>query len=424
MRQSSLPRGALAWALYDWANSAFVLSVITVFFGGVFENYWYDGPGNPLFWQGVSVTGSSILIALTAPVLGSLADSGPVKKRWLLRFALLGSAATVGLALLPAGAWEAAILLRFAASLGFFGSLVFYDALLNDVSTPENRHVISGLGFSIGYLGSVLLLLAQYWIFLHPADFGLSGKIAATKLAFLTVALWWVLFTMPLLRSVKERDPRPVPTFRSALSHSRAHLVKNAQALWGHKPAVLFLFAYLFYIDGVNTFMQMVSAFSASVGVSTVDLIQTIILVQIVGVPCAVFVGWLGQWFHAKPLIYICVAVYLGVTLYAWRFTGEPIHLFGFQIGEIYILGGLIGTVQGGLQSLSRSHFANLIPSGKETAFFSFYNMLGKGGAIMGPLLMSGVGTLMGDARWGALAVAVLFAMGIVLLRQSPSSVH
>lgn len=421
MKLRTLQRDAWGWALYDWANSAFVLSIITVFYGPVFQRYWFTTGGDAFFWQGVSVTASSILIALAAPFLGSVADSGPVKKRWLAWLMLLGSGSTVGLALLPEGAWPWAIGLRLTASLGFFGSLIFYDALLTDVSTRENRHLVSGLGFSVGYFGSVLLLLAQYALVQHPGWLGLSGAMAATKVAFLSVAAWWVLFTLPLLLWVHETDKRTVPPLTEALAGAWSHLRRNFRELLGHRGAVIFLAAYLFYIDGVNTFMQMVSAYSSSIGIPQADLIKTIILVQIVGVPCAVFVGWLGQRFRPKPLIFLCVGVYLAVTIYAWRFTGQPVHVAGFEIGEIYILGFLIGTVQGGLQSLSRSHFANLIPAERAAAFFGFYNMLGKGGAIIGPLLMSGVGSLMGDARWGALAVSSLFLAGMLLLARSPA---
>jgi MFS transporter, UMF1 family len=420
MKALPFSRGAWAWALYDWANSAFILSVVTVFYGRVFKAYWFPADGEALFWQGVSVTGSSILIAIAAPFLGSIADGGPVKKRWLLRFALLGSLSTLGLALLPAGAWVAALFLRFTASLGFFGSLVFYDALLTDVSTPRNRHVVSGLGFSIGYLGSVLLLLGQYALILDPGLLGLSSPLAATKVAFISVALWWIAFTLPLLRWVKEIDPRQAPPLGDALRHGGRHLWENFRSLLGHRLAAFFLLGYFFYIDGVNTFMQMVGAFTAELGIAETDLIQAIILVQIIGVPCAVLVGWLGQRFHPKPLLLGCLAVYFGVSLFAWRLSGEPVRVGPFEIGEIYILGFLIGIVQGGLQSLSRSTFANLIPDHKAAAYFGFFNMLGKGGAILGPLLMSSVGSLAGDARWGALAISGLFLTGAVLLIANP----
>ncbi|MFW6354601.1 MAG: MFS transporter [Verrucomicrobiota bacterium] len=422
---SRLSREALAWAFYDWANSAFVLSVLTVFFGGFFASYWYldDGGRGAFFWQGVAVTAAGLGVAVAAPFLGALADGGAVKKRWLGRFALIGSVGCAGLALVPAGMWPLALALRTVAALGFFGSLIFYDALLTDVSRAGNRHLVSALGFSLGYLGSVLLLLAQFVLFNQPELLGFSSPVPIVKGVFLSVALWWFLFSLPLLFWVEERSPLPSPSERarrgprSILGELRA----NFRELRRHRAASLFLLAYFCYIDGVNTFVQMVSAFAAEVGIGQGTLILAIILVQVVGVPCALLFGWLGQRISPRRLILFAVTVYLGVSLYAWRFSGEPVEIFGWAVNELFVLGFLIGLVQGGLQALSRSYFANLIPDERAAAFFGFYNILGKGGAIVGPLLMGTVGHLAGDPRWGALGVALLFAAGIALLLRVPA---
>ncbi len=422
MKLGGLQRGAWSWALYDWANSAFILSVITVFYGGFFESFWYNGAaGRGLFWQGVSVTASSILVALLAPCLGSLANSGPVKKRWLFRFAMLGSFSTAALALVPAGGWGWAILLRLTASAGFFGSLVFYDALLPDVSNRRNRHLVSGLGFSVGYFGSVLLLAVQFFVFASPETIGLQDEVAAIRAAFFSVAVWWLLFTWPLMRFVEESDSRPVPRLTDSLRMVWPEMKKNFRLLRGHRPALLFLIAYFFYIDGVNTLIQMVSGFAGTIGIDQGELIGAIVLVQVVGVPFAIFLGWLGQVFRPKPLIFVCIAVYFAVTAYAFRFSGEPVVIGNFAVPELYVLGFLIGMVQGGLQSLSRSYFANLIPAAEAAGFFGFYNMLGKGGAILGPILMGAVGLMAGDPRWGVLSVSILFVVGALLLLRTPA---
>ena len=414
-------RGAWGWAFYDWANSAFILSVLTVFYGDFFIRFWHGGdPAQAGVLQGLSVTLSSLVVAALAPFLGTIADSGPVKKRWLATFAGLGVVSTIGLALIPAGGWPWALFLRLTASMGFFGSLVFYDALLTDVSTRKNRHIVSALGFSLGYLGSVLLFIGQFLIVKDPGLIGLSSAATAVRLSFLAVAVWWALFTLPLLLSVKEQAKGSIPPLSVVIRTSGSHLLRNARLVYGHRPAFLFLVAYFFYIDGVNTLMHMVSSFAASIGVPRNDLMGAIILVQIVGVPCALILGFIGQRCSVKALIYGCIAVYFGVTAYAWRFSGEPVSLFGFEVSEIYLLGLLIGSVQGGLQALSRSYFANLIPTEKSAAFFGFYNMLGKGGAILGPLLMTGVGLALGDPRWGALAIASLFAAGFFMLLRAP----
>lgn len=413
----SLSRGAWSWALYDCANSAFVLSVLTVFYGGFFVHVWFEGPEDvAFFWQGVSVTVTSVVIALLAPFLGSIADTGPVKKRWLARLMGLGVVSTLGLALVPAGGWEWAIILRLTASVGFFGSLIFYDALLTDVSTEQNRHFVSGLGFSVGYGGSVILLLGQFLFFAHPEWLGLSDASLVVRMSFVSVAVWWVVFTVPLLRGVEEKDQRAVRPLGEALGDAWRELRRNFRVLRGERVIILFLIAYFFYIDGVNTLMQMVSGFASTIGVPENDLILAIIIVQIVGMPCAVLMGWLGQKFGARPLLFVGIGVYFAVTAYASRFQGGSFEIWGLRIGELHLLGVGIGMVQGGLQALSRSYFANLIPPGKEAAFFGFYNMLGKGGAIMGPLLMGAIGLIAPDPRWGLLGVSALFLVGGALL--------
>lgn len=418
-----LTRGAWSWALYDCANSAFVLSVLTVFYGGFFIHFWFQGPEDvAFFWQGVSVTGTSVLVALLAPILGSLADVGPVKKRWLLRMMLLGVVSTLALALVPAGAWGWAIALRLTGSIGFFGSLIFYDALLTDVSTERNRHFVSGLGFSVGYAGSVLLLLVQFVLLSNPEWIGLTDKADVIRLSFVSVAIWWFLFTLPVFFWVKERDPRTPLAFPVALGRARKDIVENFRLLRGHRAAFLFLIAYFFYIDGVNSLMQMVSGFASTIGVPENELIGAIIVVQIVGVPCAVLLGWLGQRFGVRPFIFFGIVVYFGVTAYASQFSGRRFDLFGLELGEIHLLGAAIGLVQGGLQALSRSYFANLIPEGREAAFFGFFNMLGKGGAIIGPLLMGAIGLLAPDPRWGLLGISALFLLGGLLLARVPKT--
>lgn len=417
------PKGAVSWAFYDWANSAFILTVVTVFYGPFFQNYWYNGaPERALFWQSVSVTISSIIVAIAAPLLGALASSGPVKKRYLAIFMAVGAVSTLALAALPAGAWVVAVLIRIVAALGFFGSLVFYDALLVDVSTSRNRHIISGMGFSLGYLGSVILFMVQFLFVSNPQWLGWESTAPAVKLSFVTVALWWFAFTIPLLLNVEEKARRPDArtSFSVALHNCLKNLWKTALEILAHRTILVFLLAYYFYIDGVNTLTQMATGFAANVGIEEADLMGAIILVQVVGVPCAILMGWLGQRFRPMPLIVVSIVVYMGVTAYAWKLSNDPITLFGFEFSEMYVLGFLIGLVQGGMQALSRSYFSSLLPEGNTSGYFGFYNMLGKGGAIVGPLLMGGVGLFTGDPRWGALAVASLFLVGLILLALLP----
>lgn len=422
-RRSRFRPGAWSWALYDWANSAFVLTVITVFYGPYFQSYWHPGPkDHALLWLGISVTISSLLVAACAPFLGALADSGPIKKRFLAAFAFTGALATVVLAFIPEGAWQAAVAVRIVASFGFFGSLIFYDSLINEVTTADDRHVVSGLGFSLGYLGSVLLFVVQFVVVSRPELLGLADSHSAIRLSFLSVAVWWILFTLPLLRNVPETlttDARPGPRGHP-LRACLPELVSILRSLFRNRALLLFLIAYYFYIDGVNTLTQMSTGFGQGIGVPLRDLMGTIILVQVVGVPCAVGMGWLAQRFHPKPLITVSIAIYLGVTGYAFLLDNTPLSIAGFQFHKIYLMGFLIGLVQGGMQALSRSTYAALIPQKDRTAgYFGLYNMLGKGGAILGPTLM-GVFGAGGNIRTGALAVSILFIIGLIVVQFVP----
>ncbi|MDP0500223.1 MAG: MFS transporter [Verrucomicrobiota bacterium JB022] len=420
----ALPKSAWAWALYDWANSAFALSILVIFYGPFFTSYWYDGPKEQgLWWVALSVTVSSIAVAILAPLLGAVIEGGRLKKKCLLGTATLGIVATAGLAAVPAGAWEWALGMRLLASLGFFGSLVCYDALLTEVSTRENRHFVSGLGFSLGYLGSVMLLIAQFVLVQKPELLGLDAA-GAVKVSYITVALWWLVFTLPLILWVPERAASEHRDgIRAAIGHTWRELRSTVGFLRATPTTAIFLLAYFFYTDGANTLTNMTATYAEGAGIASQDLMMAIILVQFVGVPCAVLLGFLGQKMPPRLLITGCILVYLGVTLYSFRLSPVPVDLFGFQVGSVYILAVLIGIVQGGLQALSRSYLANVVPETHIGGCFGFYNMLGKGGAIMGPLLMGGFATLSGEQRWGALAVGILFIIGLVLLWRAPRPV-
>lgn len=418
MRAISKP--AWAWALYDWANSAFALSVLVVFYGPFFTRYWFDGPAEQgLSWVAVSVTVSSLAVAALAPILGAIVEAGRLKKKCLLGLAGVGMLSTAALAAVPQGAWELALLLRLVASLGFFGSLVCYDALLTGVTTRQNRHLVSGLGFSLGFLGSMLLLIGQFIVVQKPELLGLDGT-HAVKLAFVTVALWWLLFTLPLWRWVEEGQAESPASLRQAVGHTWRELAQTLRFL-RHTPAAgLFLLAYFIYIDGANTLTNMTTTYAEAVGIPSQDLLLAIILVQIVGVPCALLLGFLGQKISPRKLITFCILVYLGVAICSFRLSAAPMQVFGLPVSQIYLLAGLIGMVQGGLQALSRSHLANIVPEEHISGCFGFYNMLGKGGAIFGPLMMGGIGLVSGDTRWGTLAMAALFIAGLALLWRTP----
>jgi UMF1 family MFS transporter len=407
-----LNKKAISWAFYDCANSAFVLTVVAGFFGPFYHDYWSGGSEQAFFWQGVTVSFASLIVAVIAPILGALADQAHLKKRFLFVFMLLGAVSTAGFFLVGRGNWQLASIVYILGFIGFASANIFYDSLLLHVSDENNRHFVSGFGFALGYGGSVILFIANIILVNNPSLIGIEDKAFAVKISFLSVSAWWILFSLPLLIGVKEMRGVPRVGIRVAIRKGLVELSKLFKEIVGQPHVIWFLIAYWLYIDGVNTLITMATGFGSSLGFSLQDLMVTLIIVQIVGVPASLLFGWLGQHFGAKKLILTGIIIYLGVTIFAARLSLEPVQVFGLAVSEIHVLGFLVGSVQGGVQSLSRSFFANIIPPDRAAAYFGFYNMVGKFAALLGPVLMGTVARLSGEPRLGALAVAILFLLG------------
>jgi len=403
----------VSWALYDWANSAFATTVMAGFFPLFFKQYWNAGveATESTFRLGVTNGVTSLIVALLAPIVGAIADKGGARVKLLALFTVLGAAMTAALVLVGEGNWLAASLLYGAASIGFWGGNQFYDSLLTDVAEEHEYDLVSGYGFSLGYLGGGVLFAVNAVMVSKPELFGIADAVTAVKLSFLSVAVWWLVFSLPVVLFVRERPgPAPLP-MRAAVSagwrelrHTFAHVRENRAMLW-------FLLAYWFYIDGVNTIIKMAVDYGLALGFRQASLIQALLLVQFVGFPAALAFGWLGARIGARTGILIALAVYTGVTLYAYRLSSEA---------EFFVLAIVIGCVQGGVQSLSRSFYGRLVPPGRAGEFFGFYNMMGKAAAILGPLLAGTVALVSGDSRLAMLSIALLFIIGGALLLKVP----
>ncbi|MFP4695259.1 MFS transporter [Thiohalospira sp.] len=397
-----------AWALYDVGNSAFATVVMAGFFPVFFKEYWSgDLPATAsTFWLGAANSVASLIILASAPLLGAMADGSAGRKRFLAVFAGLGVVATAALFAVPAGAWPVAATLYALAAIGFSGSMVFYDAMLLAVCRERHFDAVSALGYALGYLGGGLLFAFTVVMTLQPAWFGLADEATAVRWAFLLTALWWAAFTFPLL----SRVPEPAPNLRgggvvAGLGELGATLRRVGQL----RPVVLFLAAYWFYIDGVDTIVRMALDFGLAIGLESSDLILALLLTQLVGFPAALVFGRLGTVLGPRRGIEIAIAVYLVVILWAVRMDSAA---------EFYALAAAVGLVQGGIQSLSRSLYARIIPRDRTAEFFGFYNMLGKFAAVLGPILMGGVGVATGSPRAGMAVVALLFLVGWLLLRR------
>jgi UMF1 family MFS transporter len=385
--RSESRRAIWGWAVYDWANSAFATSVMAVFFPILYTQYWSHGVDVNLstFRLGVGNAVASLIVAAMAPVVGAVADGGGHRKRILIGFTYLGVLLTAALALIPQGQWFLAICIYAVGVIGFSGSVVFYDSLLPGVAPPHRLDQVSSLGYGLGYLGGGLLLAVNVVMTLKPELFGLADSAQAVRAAFVSVALWWGLFALPTFIWV----PSDAGTVHAPLGLQMAAGWRKVKTTLGKirqlRTLFTFLLAYWCYIDGVDTIIRMAVDFGMSLGFQTNDLIIALLITQFVGFPAAILYGLLGHRWGVKRAIYLALAVYMAVTVWG-AFMSRPL--------EFYVLAAVIGLVQGGIQALSRSYYARLIPHENCAEFYGFYNMLGKFAAIMGPLLMGLTGLI------------------------------
>jgi len=402
-------RPVLAWAMYDWANSAFATTVMAGFFPVFFQKFWSVDvtPTETTSRLGYGNAIAGLVIALLAPILGAIADRGGRRKMFMFTWTLLGVVATGGLYLAAQGEWLLALTLFVFATIGFNGGIVFNDSLLLDVAKPADLDRVSALGYSLGYLGGGLLFLINVIMVSKPALFGLADSAQAVRWSFVTVAAWWLLFTIPIMRVVREPQRGPHLPIGAAISVGFRELGDTIAHLRQYRTIVMFLVAYWFYIDGVNTIIKMAVNYGTALGLDTNKLLAALLVTQFVGFPAALLFGWLGDRIGARRGILIGLLVYCGITVYAYFLDSEA---------EFFALAIAVGLVQGGVQSLSRSLFGRLIPQGKNAEFFGFYNMMGKFATVLGPLLIAIVAALTHNERASIISLVLLFVVGGFLL--------
>lgn len=401
-------RPVLAWACYDWANSAFALIVMTAFVPLMLGSAWNDGAPSTVttFRLGLANGIASVLVVILAPLLGAITDQARRRKPWLAVLTAVGVAATGALAVLTTGDWRAGLVLYALASVGFFGANSLYDAMLMDVAEPARYDRVSAFGFALGYLGGALLFTVCVVMLARPGWFGLGSAEAAVRVSFVLVAAWWGIFSLPLVLFVRER-PRAGAVPDSAVLAGFRELGRTLARLPGQRNLLLFLAAYWLYIDGVYTIIKMAVDYGLSQGLSATDVTAAILITNFIGFPAALAFGWLGDRIGPRPAIYLALGVYILAC-------GGAVFLT--TAAQFYGLAAAIGLVQGGVQSLSRSLFARLVPVDQRGEYFGFYNMLGKFSSIIGPVLAGTMALLAGSQRVGILSILVLFLAGFALL--------
>jgi UMF1 family MFS transporter len=399
-----------SWALYDWANSVFYTTVMAGFFPVFFKQYWNAGVPATVSTErlGICAAVSGFILAVLSPTLGVVSDKKRMKKSLLFYTMVCGVICTVSLYFVPQGDWLTAAILY---GLGLFmvsSSCVFYDSLLISVCREEEYEFVSSLGYSLGYLGGGLLFALNVFLVLKPELFGIADSAQAVKISFLLVAVWWFVFTLPLMKNVPE--PESVMSSKN-IADLTVETVKELRGIFleifHNKNLFYFILAYWFYIDGVFTVMSMAVDFGLSIGLESADLMKALLITQFVGFPSAYLFGVLCKKLSSKNLILAGLGIYFISIVGASQMS---------QAWHFYALAFIIGLCQGGVQALSRALFAHLIPPEKSGEYFGFFNMLGKFASVLGPLLVAIFARFTNDSRQTILSLLILIIAGAFYL--------
>ena len=396
-----------AWILYDVGNSAFVLLVATlipIFFNALAEAGGLS-PVEYLAYWGYAASAVTVITAILSPILGTLADTRNFKKPIFILCLVVGVAGCCAMGL--AKTWLPFLLIFIFAKVGFSGSLVFYDSMLADVTTPERMDEVSARGYAWGYIGSCVPFLVCLALVLGAGSIGIS-QMTALNIALFITAAWWLVTTLPLLKSYKqlhfvEVEQHAIRQSFARIGSTICHLHEDKQVFW-------FLLAFFCYIDGVYTIIDMATAYGTALGLDTTGLLLALLLTQIVAFPSALIFGRLSAKYPSTTLIPVCIAAYAGIAVFAFFLT---------QQWQFWVLAVIVGMFQGGVQALSRSHFAKITPPEKSGEYFGLFDICGKGASFLGTMIVSVGSQLTGSANVGVGSLIVLFIIGFVLFRVS-----
>ena len=396
-----------AWILYDVGNSAFVLLVATlipIFFNALAEEGGLSSVEYLAYW-GYAASAVTIITAVLSPILGTLADTRGFKKPIFILCLVVGVAGCCAMGV--AKTWLPFLLIFVFAKVGFSGSLVFYDSMLSDVTTPDRMDVVSSRGYAWGYIGSCVPFVVCLALVLGSGAIGLS-QMTALNIALFITAAWWLAMTLPLLKTYRqlhyvEVEKHAIRQSFARIGHTLRHLHEDKQVFW-------FLLAFFCYIDGVYTIIDMATAYGTALGLDTTGLLLALLVTQIVAFPSALIFGRLSAKYPSTTLIPVCIAAYAGIALFAFFLT---------QQWQFWVLAFVVGMFQGGVQALSRSHFAKIIPPEKSGEYFGLFDICGKGASFLGTMIVSVGSQLTGSANVGVGSLIVLFIVGFVLFRVS-----
>ncbi|MBT2696259.1 MFS transporter [Bacillus sp. ISL-40] len=412
---SRMSKQEKGWVLYDWANSAYSILITTAIFPLYFKAAANDAglaaTTSTAYW-GYANSFATLLISLCAPILGSIADFKGLKKRLFTFFFVLGIVFTLLLAVVPSNQWLILLICYMVTVIGFGGTNIFYDAFLVDVTTEDRMNQISSKGYAMGYIGSTIpFIISIALIILSQQNILPLSVTVASQAAFAITALWWGLFTIPMLKNVKQVYYKEAVS--NPISNGFKQLFETFKKIKLYRPLFLFLIAYFFYIDGVNTIITMSTAYGSDLGITSTNLLIILFATQVVAAPFAILYGKLADKFKSKTMLLVGIFVYIVICTYAY---------FLKTTLDFWILAMLVASSQGGIQALSRSYFAKLVPKEHANEFFGFYSIFYKFAAILGPSLMGFTAYMTGNTNSGVFSLIVLFIIGGIILLRVPES--
>ena len=404
-------RDLRAWAMYDWANSAFWTTIVAAIFPIYFQKVAAAGlaPAVATSRFAWGTTLSILVMAVVAPVLGSVADRAPIKKRLLALFVGIGAVATAAMFFIHRGEWLFALALFMVGNVAVAASIVFYESMLPHLAAPEELDRVSTAGYAMGYVGGGVLLAINVAMMMQPGWFGLADKDQAVRASLASVAVWWVVFTIPLMRSVPE-PPVGKPDGRGSgagLAGALRHLWHTVAELRRYRNAFLLLLAFLVYNDGVQTIIRMATIYGTEIGLDDNAMIVALLVTQFIGIPFSFLFGMIAGRVGAKPAVFGGLAVYSVISILGY---------FMRTSAEFFALAVMVGMVQGGTQALSRSLFASMIPKEKSSEFFAFFGVFERYASVLGPAVFAWVVSHSGTSRNAILSVLAFFLVGGVLL--------
>lgn len=410
---NKLSKQEKSWVFYDWANSAYSILITTAIFPLYFKAAanaaGLAATTSTKYW-GFANSFATLLISVCAPILGTIGDYKGFKKRFFTFFFALGIAFTSLLVVIPNQQWLILLICYMVTVIGFAGANIFYDAFLVDVTSEERMNRISSRGFAMGYIGSTIpFILSIALIILSQQHVIPLSVTVASQAAFAITAIWWGLFTIPMLKNVEqvyyvERDPNPI-------SSSFKRMLQTIKHIKSYRALFLFLLAYFFYIDGVNTVITMSTVYGSDLGISSQNLLIILFATQVVAAPFSILYGKLAEKFKGKTMILVGICVYIVICTYAY---------FLKTTLDFWILAMLVASSQGGIQALSRSYFAKLVPKENANEFFGFYSIFYKFASILGPTLVGVTGDMMGNTNAGVFSLIILFVIGGFFLLRVP----